>query len=61
MVQAVDRAEQMRGALGPLFTFRLETAGRRRRWHNVVDHAQFRAVLNQVKLLFAMLISYDNK
>ena len=49
LVRALDRATQLGGALGPLFTFRLETAGRRRRWRNVVDHAQFHAVLNQAR------------
>ena len=47
LVRALDRTEQLGGALGPLFTFRLETAGRRRRWRNVLDHSQFHAVLEQ--------------
>ena len=49
MVRALDRAEQLGGALGPLFTFRLESAGRRRRWRDVVDHAQFHAILEQAR------------
>ena len=49
LVRALDRTEQLGGALGPLFNFRLENAGRRRRWHNVVDHAQFHAVLEQAR------------
>ena len=47
MVRALDRVEQLGGALGPLFTFRLESAGRRRRWRDTVDHAQFHAILEQ--------------
>ena len=43
----MDRAEQVGGALGPLFTFRLEQIGRRRRWRETVNHAQFHAVLVQ--------------
>ena len=49
LVRALDRTEQLGGALGPLFTFRLESAGRRRRWRNIVDHAQFHAVLDQAR------------
>ena len=47
MVRALDSSEQLGGALGPLFTFRLESAGRRRRWRDTVDHAQFHAILEQ--------------
>ena len=47
LVRALDRTEQVGGALGPLFTFRLERAGRRRRWRDTVDHAQYHAVLEQ--------------
>ena len=47
MVRALDRTEQLGGALGPLFTFRMEPAGRRRRWRETVDHAQFHARLEQ--------------
>ena len=49
LVRAVDRAEQLGGALGPLFTFRLERAGRRRRWRDTVDHSQFHAILDQAR------------
>ena len=47
LLRAMDRAEQIGGALGPLFTFRLERIGRRRRWRETVDHTQFHAVLVQ--------------
>ena len=47
MVRSLDRTEQMGGALGPLFHFRLQPAGRRRRWRDIVDHTQFHAVLEQ--------------
>ena len=47
MVRSLDRTEQLGGALGPLFQFRMEPAGRRRRWRDVVDHTQFHAVLEQ--------------
>ena len=47
MVRSLDREEQFGGALGPLFRFRMEPAGRRRRWRDTVDHAQFHAVLEQ--------------
>ena len=47
MVRSLDRAEQFGGALGPLFRFRMEPAGRRRHWRNIVDHTQFHAVLEQ--------------
>ena len=47
MVRSLDRSEQFGGVLGPLFRFRMEPAGRRRHWRNIVDHAQFHAVLEQ--------------
>ena len=47
MVRSLDRSEQFGGALGPLFRFRMEPAGRRRRWRDTVDHSQFHAVLEQ--------------
>ena len=47
LVRALDRTEQVGGALGPLFTFELERIGRRRRWRDTVDHSQYHAVLNQ--------------
>ena len=47
MVRSLDRSEQFGGALGPLFRFRMEPAGRRRQWRNIVDHTQFHAVLEQ--------------
>ena len=47
MVRSLDRTEQIGGALGPLFRFRLEQIGRRRRWRNTTDHAQFHATLHQ--------------
>ena len=47
LLRAMDRAEQVGGALGPLFTFRLEQIGRRRHWRETVNHAQFHAVLVQ--------------
>ena len=47
LVRALDRAEQVGGALGPLFTFQLERIGRRRRWRETVDHTQFHAELVQ--------------
>ena len=47
LVRALDRAEQVGGALGPLFTFRLEQIGRRHRWRETVDHTQYHAVLEQ--------------
>ena len=47
LLRAMDRAEQVGGALGPLFTFRLEQIGPRRRWRETVDHTQFHAVLVQ--------------
>ena len=47
MVRALDRSEQVGGALGPLFRFNMVPAGRRRRWRDTVDHTQFHAVLEQ--------------
>ena len=47
MVRSMHRSEQFGGALGPLFRFRLEPGGRRRRWRDVVDHTQYHAVLEQ--------------
>ena len=51
LLRALDRqsvqADQVGGALGPLFTFDLERIGRRRRWRETVDHSQFQAVLRQ--------------
>ena len=47
LVRALDRVEQVGGALGPLFTFHLERIGRRRRWRETVDHSQYHAVLEQ--------------
>ena len=47
MVRALDRVEQLGGALDPLFEFRMEPSGRRRRWRDTVDHTQFHAVLEQ--------------
>ena len=47
MVRSLDRTEQLGGALGPLFHFRMERAGRRRRWRETVDHTRFHAVLEQ--------------
>ena len=49
MVRSLDRTEQLGGALGPLFAFRMEPAGRRRRWRDVVDHTQFHAYLEQLR------------
>ena len=47
MVRSLDREEQLGGALGPLFHFRMQPVGRRRRWRETVDHTQFHAVLEQ--------------
>ena len=49
MVRSLDRSEQLGGALGPLFHFRMQPVGRRRRWRDVVDHTQFHAVLEQAR------------
>ena len=47
MVRSLDRTEQLGGALGPLFSFRLQQIGRRRRWRETTDHFQFNATLVQ--------------
>ena len=47
LVRSLDRTEQVGGTLGPLFTFELERIGRRRRWRETVEHAQYHAVLEQ--------------
>ena len=47
MVRSLDRTEQLGGALGPLFAFRMQPVGRRRRWRETVDHTQFHAHLEQ--------------
>ena len=47
MVRSLDRSEQFGGVLGPLFRFRMEPAGQRRHWRNIVHHTQFHAVLEQ--------------
>ena len=47
MVRSLDREEQFGGALGPLFQFRMDPIGRRRRWRDTVDHSQFHAHLEQ--------------
>ena len=47
MVRALDREEQLGGALGPLFHFTMQPVGRRRRWRESVDHTQFHARLDQ--------------
>ena len=47
MVRSLDRTEQLGGALGPLFEFRMQQIGRRRRWRDIVDHAQYHAHLSQ--------------
>ena len=44
-VEGESSAEQTSST--PLFRFQLEQAGRRRRWKETVDHAQFHAVLDQ--------------
>ena len=49
MVRSLDREEQLGGALGPLFHFRMEPIGRRRRWRDHVDHSQFHARLEQMR------------
>ena len=43
--RAYDRWEQLRGAAarGPLFQFTMQPTGRRRRWRDVVERAQFNA------------------
>ena len=50
--RAFDRWEQMGGgsaAAGPLFQFTLHPIGRRRRWRDVVERAQFNAQLRQLR------------
>ena len=49
MVRSLHRTEQLGGALGPLFAFRMQSAGRRRRWRTIVDHTQFHAHLEQLR------------
>ena len=43
--QIADREEEDE----PLFTFTLTPVGRRRRWHHVLDHTQYRATLDQLR------------
>ena len=49
--QAFDRREQLGGgsARGPLFQFTMQPIGRRRRWREVVERAQFNAQLRQLR------------
>ena len=50
--RAYDRWEQLGGAAavrGPLFQFTMQPIGRRRRWRNVVERAQFNAQLRQLR------------
>ena len=49
--RAYDRWEQLRGAAarGPLFQFTMQPIGRRRRWREVVERAQFNAQLRQLR------------
>ena len=50
--RAYDRWEQLEGAAatrGPLFQFTMQPIGRRRRWCNVVERAQFNAQLRQLR------------
>ena len=50
--RAYDRWEQMGGAAaarGPLFQFTMQPIGRRRRWCEVVERAQFNAQLRQLR------------
>ena len=50
--RAFDRWEQLGGAAaarGPLFQFTMQPIGRRRRWRNVVERAQFNAQLRQLR------------
>ena len=49
MVRSLDRTEQLGGALGPLFSFRMEQIGRKRRWRDTTDHVQFHTVLEQMR------------
>ena len=49
-MRALDRHEQMGGnPLGPLFDFRLQPIGGRRRWRRVVERLQFHADLRQLR------------
>ena len=50
--RAFDRWQQMGGggtAEGPLFEFTMNPIGRRRRWRDVVERAQFNAQLRQIR------------
>ena len=49
--RAFDRWEQLGGgsARGPLFQFHMQAIGRRRRWRDVVERAQFNAQLRQLR------------
>ena len=49
--RAYDRWEQLGGgsAQGPLFQFHMQPIGRRRRWREVVERAQFNAQLGQLR------------
>ena len=49
--RAYDRWEQLGGAAarGPLFQFTMQPIGRRRRWREVVERAQFNAQLRQLR------------
>ena len=49
--RAYDRWEQLGGgsARGPLFQFIMQPIGRRRRWREVVERAQFNAQLRQLR------------
>ena len=49
--RAFDRWEQMGGGStpGPLFQFHMQPIGRRRRWREVVERAQFNAQLRQLR------------
>ena len=50
--RAFDQWEQLGGAgaaRGPLFQFHMQPIGRRRRWRDVVERAQFNAQLRQLR------------
>ena len=49
--RAFDRWQQLGGAAarGPLFQFTMQPMGRRRRWRDVVERAQFNAQLRQLR------------
>ena len=52
MDRAYDRWEQLGGAAaarGPLFQFTMQPIGRRRRWREVVERAQFNTQLRQLR------------